>query len=158
MENKLLISPSAIESYILDNFQDVHPLDSWGERSFFLNPDWQFKRGTYFATLKERDGENDKASHLNREGVFRLNIGVSKQRYLALFASLPNRPAKGCCIEGDYDFSELDTILPHPVYGWMGWVCVLNPGSTTFETCKDLLNDAYNKALVTTRRKFSKLR
>ena len=157
-KTKAPVSPSVIERYILNNFLDVHPLDSWGERSFFLNPNRQFKRGTYFATLKEQDGANDKASHLDREGVFRLNIGVRKELYLALFSSLPSRPAKGCCVDGDYDFSELDSILPHPVYAWMGWVCVLNPSTTTFETCKDLLDNAYARALATTTQKLSKSR
>lgn len=144
-----------IEHYILEHFEDVHPLDSWGEKSFFLNPKQQLKRGTYFATLKEKDGDNDKASFLNRDGIFRLNIGVSKEVYLSLFETLPKRPAKGCFIDGDYDFQKIDAVLPHPVYGWMGWVCVLNPSEKTFETCKGLLDDAYNKAIKTTMKKLS---
>lgn len=144
-----------IEVYILENFKDVHSLNSWGEKSFFLNPKQQLKRGTYFATLKEKDGDNDKASHLNREGVFRLNIGISKERYLSLFQILPKRPAKGCFIDGNYNFQKTDIILPHPVYGWMGWICILNPSVQTFEICKDFLNDAYNKAMKKTEHKLS---
>lgn len=135
-----------IEHYILQHFSDVHPLNSWGENSFFLNPGRRLKRGTYFATLKDKDGQNDKASHLNRPGVFRLNIGVTKETYLSLFAHLPKRPAKGCCIEGDYDFQAIDTLLPHPVYGWMGWISILNPSPQTFTDCQTLLDDAYEKA------------
>lgn len=142
-----------IESYILKNFKYVHPLDSWGEKSFFLNPEQQLKRGTYFSTLKEKDGENDKASYLNREGIFRLNMGVSKDCYLSLFGTSPKRPTKGCVIEGNYNFQKIDTILPHPVYGWMGWICVLNPSVETFERCKDALDDAYNKAMKTSMKK-----
>ena len=151
------MNKNIIEAYILENFEEVHPLDIWGERSFFLNPGRQLKRGTYFATLKEKDGENDKASHLDRDGVFRLNMGVSKKRYLSLFSYLPKRPAKGRFIEGSYDFQKIDTILPHPVYGWMGWVCVLNPSFETFEDCKNLLDDAYNKALKAATKKLSEL-
>jgi hypothetical protein len=147
-----------IENYILETFDDVHPLDSWGEKSFFLNPGLRLNRGTYFATLKEKDGENDKASYLNRDGIFRLNMGVSKEFYLSLFQNLPKRPAKGCFIEGDYDFQRVDAILPHPVYGWMGWICVLNPSVETFEECKNLLADAYRKAMKATLKKLSKLR
>lgn len=72
------MQPQDIEKYILEQFTDVNPLDSWGEKSFFLNPGRQLKRGTYFATLKEKDGENDKASHLDRKGIFRLNMGGIK--------------------------------------------------------------------------------
>jgi hypothetical protein len=144
-----------IEDYILKNFDDVNPLDSWGEKSFFLNPGQQLKRGTYFATLKAKDGENDKASFLDRDNVFRLNMGLTKDCYLSLFSHLPERPAKGCCIKGDYDFHKLNTILPHPIYAWMGWVCVLNPDSKTFEHCKNLLDNAYNKAQQITTKKLS---
>lgn len=145
-----------IEDYILENFKDVHPLNSWGEKSFFLNPNKQLKRGTYFATLKEKDGENDKASFLDRENVFRLNMGITKECYLSLFSHIPERPAKGCCIKDDYNFQELNKILPHPIYAWMGWVCVLNPDSKTFETCKKLLDNAYDKAQAITMKKISK--
>ena len=147
---------SGIEKYILENFIDVHPLNSWGEKSFFLNPGKQLKRGTYFATLKEKDGNNDRASYLERDGIYRLNIGVSKEVYLSLFHILPKRPAKGCFIDGDYDFQKKDRVLPHPVYGWMGWICVLNPSVETFEMCKGLLDDAYNKAVKSTMKKLSK--
>ena len=149
------MQPQDIEDYILKTFNDVYPLDSWGERSFFLNPAKQLKRGTYFATLKEKDGENDKASFLNRDGIFRLNIGVTKDCYLSLFSSLPKRPEKGTFIKGDYDFQQIDTILPHPVYGWMGWVCILNPSIKTFEESKKLLANAYNKAEQTTIKKLA---
>jgi hypothetical protein len=147
---------SDIEKYILESFADVNPLDSWGEKSFFLNPGRQLKRGTYFATLKEKDGDNDKASYLDRDGIFRLNMGVSKDAYLSLFNTLPKRPTKGCFIDGDYDFQRADIVLPHPVYGWMGWICVLNPSEETFETCKDFLDDAYDKAMKATMKKLSK--
>ena len=124
--------------------------------SFFLNPQKQLKRGTYFATLKENDGAHDRSSHLDREGVFRLSMGISKKCYRALFQDLPARPTKGRCIAGDYDFERLDTLLPHPVYAWMGWVCVLNPSRQTFQQCKSLLEDAYEKASEITCKKLSK--
>jgi hypothetical protein len=156
MKEIIRMNINDIEKYILGNFKDIHPLDSWGEKSFFINPGKQLKRGTYFATLKEKDGDNDKASYLDRDGVYRLNIGVGKEHYLSLFNSLPKRPAKGRFIDGDYDFQEIDTILPHPVYGWMGWICVLNPSAKTFETCKRFLDDAYNKAMKATMKRLSK--
>lgn len=129
-----------------------------GREKLFLNPGQQLKRGTYFATLKEKDGENDKASFLARDGVFRLNIGVTKECYLSLFATLAQRPAKGCCIDGGYDFQKINTILPHPVYGWIGWVCVLNPTPQMFKKCIPLLDNAYEKAMQLTMKKIKKLR
>lgn len=147
------MNPTQIENYLLQHFADVNPLNSWGERSFFLNPGNKLKRGTYFATIKNQDGEHDQASNLNREGIFRLNIGISKNAYLSLFHTLPKRPNKGCVIEGNFNFQQINQILPHPIYAWMGWVCILNPDEKNFEQCKLLLEDAYNKALQTTRKK-----
>lgn len=145
-----------IESYILENFTDVHPLNSWGERSFFLNPGQQLKRGTYFATLKHHDGAHDKASFLNRPGIFRLNMGVSKECYLSLFQAIPPRPAQGECVQWHGDFKELDILLPHPIYAWMGWVCVLNPSTSTFTQCQGYLQDAYEKAACLTKKKLAR--
>ena len=34
--------------------------------------------GVYFCTLKENNGANDKASELDRDGVFRLSIGIAQ--------------------------------------------------------------------------------
>jgi len=141
------IEKEYIENYILKNFEDIYPLDTWGEKSFFLNPQQKLKRGAYFATLKEKDGQNDKASFLNREGIFRLNLGVTKDVYLSLFSFIPECPPKGGVIQVDCNFQELDVILPHPIYGWITWVSVLNPSIKTFEICKPLLENAYNKAL-----------
>ena len=41
------------------------------------------------------------------------------------------------------DFTRTDTLLPHPVYAWMGWVCVLNPSAQTFESMKPLIRESY---------------
>ena len=38
--------------------------------------------------------------------------------------------------------------MPHPVYGRMFWVCVLNPSDKTFETkVQQLLAEAYDLAV-----------
>lgn len=147
-----------IEKYILEHFKHVIPLDSWGERSFFINPERRLKRGSYFCTLKSKDGENDCASKLDRKGVFRWNIGVSKKLYKDLFREIPKRPEKGGIVEGAFDFAEIDKVLPHPVYGWMGWISVLNPSEETFNRCIPMLQDAYQKALVLTEKKLQKER
>jgi hypothetical protein len=68
--------------------------------------------------------------------VFRLNIGLSRESYRSLFLE-----------EGSCDFTALDELMPHPVYGRMHWVCVLNPSEATFERLKPLLADAYELAV-----------
>ena len=41
----------------------------------------------------------------------------------------------------------MDKLMPHPVYGRMYWVCVLNPSESTFETIRPLLDEAYEIAV-----------
>jgi hypothetical protein len=79
--------------------------------------------------------------------VFRLNIGISKLTYRSLFGPQPARPAAGGVVDTGHDFTVLDQLLPHPVYGWMSWVSVLNPTAATFETVKPLLVEAYDLAV-----------
>jgi hypothetical protein len=56
----------------------------------------------------------------------------------------------------NWDFTALDTLMPHPVYGRMHWVCVLNPRKGTFETIKPLLAEAYEIDVARTRKKRSR--
>jgi uncharacterized protein DUF6194 len=80
-------------------------------------------------------GDFDNLSNLNRDGVFRLNIGVSKKTFDSLF------PAGA-----DHDFTALDILMPHPVYGENHWVSVLNPSDPTFVELRPLLDEAYDIA------------
>ena len=134
---------SSIAKYIVGTFADIRPVAAWGETSFFYNPGRKLPRGIYVATIKDKDGDHDCASNLQRPGVYRLNIGISKQTYRALFGPQPARPAAGGVVGTGHDFTVLDQLLPHPVYGWMSWVSVLNPSVTTFDTVKPLLSEAY---------------
>lgn len=43
----------------------------------------------------------------------------------------------------DCDFTELNKIMPHPVYAWMGLVSVLNPSEETIDKMKPLIQEAY---------------
>src|SRR6185312_10138673 len=83
------------------------------------------------------------SSQLDRPGVYRLNIGVSRDTFRSLFGYLPNEePVNGVT----YDFAALDKVMPHPAYGLQSYVCVLNPSPETFETVKPLLVEAYSLA------------
>ncbi len=136
-----------IKTYILENFPGTTQKSSYGEHSFFYNPGNLLPSGTYFLTIKEHDGPNDKASQLDRENIFRLNFGASKKTFLRMFDEVPARPPKGKHIEGPYDFTALDTLMPHPVYGWSYWLCVLNPSKDTFEKILPLIQDYYQQAV-----------
>jgi hypothetical protein len=121
--------------------EDGSPELAWGDTFFIYDPDRDLEgsRRFPFATIVTKDyADFDAASNLNRPGAFRLNIGVSKQTYRSLF---------GEDVEGGHDFTALDRLLPHPVYGKNHWVCVLNPSAATFESLKPLLTEAYDIAV-----------
>ena len=117
-----------------------------GDTFFIYDPDrnLQDKQRFPFATIVTKDyGDFDNASNLNREGVFRLNVGVSRETFRSLFGD-----------DTTFDFTALDRLMPHPVYGRQSWICVLNPSAETFERVKPLLREAYEIAVArVTRRK-----
>jgi hypothetical protein len=119
---------TSIREYIARTFAGVDVVDASGASFFFYDADHKFP----FATLVTSD-EHDQASNLSRPSVFRLNVGVSKQTFQSLFGTGSAHSDKGGP-EGGYDFTALDCIMPHPVYGKMYWVCVLNPSEETFNT------------------------
>lgn len=127
------MSEESVTQYLTQTFEDVHIVESNGNKFFTFGPMADNNKFP-FVTLVVSD-EYDDASDLNRPDVYRLNIGVSKQTFKDLFPE-----------EKEHDFTALDTILPHPVYGKMYWVCVLSPSEETFEKVKPLLAEAYQKA------------
>jgi hypothetical protein len=141
------LSPKDIADYIMSQFDGLRPKDKWGETSFFYNPDDSRAHGTYFFTIKQKNGDNDKASNLDREGVYRLNFCIPQDDFLNFFQHIPQRPNKGGVIQGDYDFTALNVVTPHPVYGWMKWVSVLNPHDNTFDKIKPLIKASYDMAV-----------
>ena len=80
----MAITPDDILKYCLDNFDGLVEINSWGERGIFYNPGGMLKRGVYVLTTKEKDGDNDRASRLDREDMWRVNIGVRKQTFRTL--------------------------------------------------------------------------
>lgn len=98
-------TPDSVIQYLLDRFDGTRVVEAWGERSIFYNPGYKLPRGVYFATVKEKDGDNDKASRLDRAGMFRLNVGTTRPLFLERFGPPPARPGKGGVIDGPWDFT-----------------------------------------------------
>ena len=141
------MQPNEIVENIVGTFEGVIPKSSWGETSLFYNPGKVLPNGVYFCTIKEKNGDNDKSSNLDRDGVFRLSIGISKESYESKFGIRPKRPSKGSIIDADHNFSELNILMPHPIYGWMSWVQVLNPKKETYNMIFPLLTEAHSNAV-----------
>lgn len=125
-----------ITRYILDTFEGVETTENLGYTFFFYGSD----RMLPFATIASTGNSYEAVSNLDRPGVYRLNIGVSRQTFQSLFG--------GSKVDlNAYDFTALDAIMPHPDYAAQNYVCVLNPGETTFEKVRDLLAEAYDLAV-----------
>lgn len=141
-----MITIEDVLNYCIENLEGVELNKNWGEKAIFYNPQGTLKKGVYVLTIKEKDGENDKSSNINRDKVFRVNIGVRKDTFKKLFSYIPSRPPAGGVVDMNYDFTKLDAIMPHPVYAWMGWICVLSPSYETFEKLKPLIQESYTFA------------
>ena len=126
-----------ITQYITDTFAEIQIENNFGYTFFFYS--------TYhtlpFATLISADYEYDRVSNLDRPGVFRLNIGVSKPTFQSLFGT-------GKIDVSTYDFTALDTIMPHPEYAAQSFLCVLSPSDATFQKLRPLLTEAYELAVT----------
>lgn len=115
------------------------PEAAWGHSFFFYDPDLDIPddRRFPFATIVTSDYEGfDTSSNLNRPGVFRVNIWVSRATFAGLFD--PDEP--------EADPTALDTAIPHPVYGKQSWVSILNP-DTTSDLLRSLLTEAHDRAV-----------
>jgi hypothetical protein len=113
----------------------------------FYNPGNLFPKGVYLLSFKGKDGPNDSASNVNRPSIYRLNLGIARATFIEIFGSLPQRPPAGQVVQTGHDFQQLDKIMPHPVYGWLAWIGVLNPSPVTFEKLKPLIEEAYRLAV-----------
>ena len=121
----------------------IEIVDDQGDHYFFADPTQPANNRLPFATVMTAD-RYDQFSGLDRPGVYRLNIGVRPATYRALFGPtpFPQDPAAS-----GHDFTALDTVMPHPVYGSMFWLCVLNPSAETFTDVQPLLEEAREVAL-----------
>ena len=123
------------------------PEIAWGDSFFYFDPDRDIPgdRRFPFATIVTKDYPGfDEASNVDREGVFRLNVSVGRQRFAELFGYPPGQLPDH---EADVDYTAIDTVIPHPVYATQGWVSILNPGEQTDAQVRTLLAGARTRAI-----------
>ncbi len=83
-------------------------------------------------------------SNLSREGVYRINIGVGRKTFDALFGDRE--------IEG-IDFTAINVFLPHPHYAKQNFICILNPAGENEERTKQYIREAHDLAAGRAERK-----
>jgi hypothetical protein len=122
------------------------PAVAWGDTFFFSEPPGAGPdaRRMPFATIVQNDyGGDDAVSELGRPGVFRLNVGVGRERFEDL---LGFAPAAHTAHRDEFDHAALDALTPHPVYAAQAWVAILNPGERTGGLARALLAEAHDRA------------
>lgn len=103
--------------------------ENFGYSFFFVGSNHRLP----FVTIADSDNEYDNVSNLDREGVFRLNLGVSKETFGRLCANTVD----------DIDYSVLNVFLPHPEYASQHFVCILNPTEENVEKTKQLIIESH---------------
>jgi hypothetical protein len=132
-----MIDEAFLTSYIKNTFEHVETEVNVGYTFFFYRDDHMHA----FATIASTGNAYEKISNLDHPGVYRLNIGVSKDTFQAMFG-------KGKIDVSAYDFTTLDTIMPHPDYSSQHFICVLSPSETTFDKpIRSMLAEAYDLAV-----------
>src|SRR5215510_9514713 len=96
-KDKSVIDESFITSYITNTFENVKTTVNLGYTFFIYRDDDMLP----FSTIASTGNEYEKISNLDRPGVYRLNIGVSRETFKSLFGT--NKPGVIA-----YDFTELD--------------------------------------------------
>jgi hypothetical protein len=115
------------------------PESNWGNRFFYVGPD----RMRPFATIVIRDMRGfDEDSSLGRPGVFRLNIDLGRDEFQRQFGYLP---AKFADHRPGVDFTQLDILMPHPMYGRQAWASIINP-TPGRQDIHQLISQAHRRA------------
>ncbi|WP_424883159.1 DUF6194 family protein [Streptomyces sp. SLBN-8D4] len=119
------------------------PEIAWGDAFFYYAPDGRTPRNTQpYGTIVTKNYPADTACDLDPPGRWRVNVQVGRT---ALPELLGER----------HDPATADVVLPHPVYGSLGWICVVNPGERTTGTVVRLLREAHEAARVRAARRRS---
>jgi hypothetical protein len=135
------MNQSEVEAFVTE-MENVQREENFGYIFFFVGDDHRLP----FVTIGHSDNDFDDVSNLNREGVFRINIGISKATFASLLTDADSE---------DIDYSVLDVFLPHPHYAKQNFVCILNPSNENVEVTKKLIVEAHSIAAVRFRRSTS---
>lgn len=125
------MSLEKIENYI-QQLPAISQQEYFGYRFFFYGTEQVLP----FVTITLSDNEHDNISQLDREGIFRVNIGVSRERFAGLFGENNHT----------WDYTQQDVFMPHPHYAAQHFICVLNPEEDRLSATLDYIQEAYTIA------------
>src|SRR5262245_48915398 len=133
------MNQAEVEAFVA-GLENVQREEAYGYLFFFVGDDHRLP----FVTIANSDHDFDKVSNLNRDGVFRINIGISKETFKNLLGEPSSEPI---------DYSILDTFLPHPEYSKQNFICILNPSNENVDKTKNLIVEAHSIAAARLQRK-----
>jgi len=140
-EMSIIMNQLEVEAFVA-KLANVQREENFGYIFFFVGDDHRLA----FVTIGHSDNEFDSVSNLNREGVFRVNIGVSRETFKSLLGDDDSE---------NVDYAVLDVFLPHPHYAKQHFVCILNPSQENVEITKKLIVEAHSIAASRLKRKTS---
>lgn len=116
-----------------------------GDAFVFYDPDGVTVPERRFPFITVVTGDRyDSASNLGRDAAsFRVNLGVDRATYEALFGPAPRQSAGQEVIDTGFDYTSTDRVMPHPYYAPMHWVCVVNPAEQTRALLANLMHAAH---------------
>ncbi len=126
------MNQSEVEAFVA-GLENVQREDSYGYAMYFVGDDHMVP----FVSIADSDNEYDAVSNLNRDGVYRVNIGVGRATYDSLFG---DREVEGI------DFTAINVFLPHPQYAKQNFICILNPAGENEERTKQYIREAHDLA------------
>ena len=133
------MNQSEVEAFV-SNLDNVQRDDSYGYAMYFVGDEHLVP----FVSVASSDNEYDSVSNLNREGVYRINIGVGRETFDTLVGNMKSE---------DIDYAALDVLMPHPEYAKQHFVCILNPSGDNEAYTKELIVEAHSLATSRLERK-----
>ncbi len=122
---------------------DGTPEIAWGDTFFYYSPDGRVPgTGQPFATITTKDYPGEPACGLEEPGAFRVNIHAGAHAYARHCGHAPRQAPPATTV----DHRRHDTVLPHPAYARLGWVCVTNPAQQSGTVTRELLATAHRLA------------
>lgn len=141
LEGSLVVSPAVGDP----NFPEL----AWGDAFFYYAPDGEMPRTVQpYGTIVTKNYPDDAGSDLDAPGRWRVNIHVDRASFRELAEPGGTGGGTDPGVDRTVNFAADDVVLPHPVYGSAGWVCVVNPGPRTAATVLRLLREAHDAARV----------
>ncbi len=114
---------------------------AWGDAFFYYAPDGRLPENTQpYGTIVTKDYPDDTASDLDPPGRWRVNIHVDRATFQELTGEEPRTLGR------PRDHAAADSVMPHPLYGALGWISVVNPAERTTDTVVRLLRGAHDAA------------